>query len=232
LVGPGGEGFGLAAIRNPGGPAAVMGATGKDYAVGVMLSLEGLMQSLAKPPFPSRLCEYWLAVQASLAEAPMDELSARLINAFGGDEGKEPLSVQRHEHLEMWVLLGDPALRLPLVPLDVTLQSPGLVVAGKPLTIHGTVPDRLARAVVHVSLERPLSAEPAGVANASAPSAENCARANNFILTSAEASRSGNEFTCTLTPPSALPWTNLVLRATADTTNESGLGVLTLAVGR
>ena len=232
LRGPGGEGFGLAGIRNPAGPAAVMGATGKDYAVGVMLSLEGLMQSLAKPPFPSRLGEYWLAVQASLAETPMDELTARLINNFGGDEGNEPLSVQRREHLEMWVLLGDPALRLPMVPLDVTLQNPGPVVAGKPMTIHGALPGRLAGAVVQVSLERPLGAPPAGVDNARAPSAENCARANNFILTSAKASLSGNQFTCALTPPSALPWTNLILRATAATTGESALGVLPLSVGR
>lgn len=231
LGGPGGEGFGLAGIRNPAGPAAVMGATGKDYAAGVMLSLEGLIQSLAKPPFPSRLGEYWLAVQASLAEAPMDELTARLINAFGGDEGKEPLSVQRREHLEMWVLLGDPALRLPIVPLDVTLQTPGLVVAGKPMTVQGTLPGRLAGAVVHLSLERPIGAVPAGVDSASVASAENCARANSFILTSAEASLNGNKFTCTLTPPSALPWTNLVLRATAATSGESALGVLSLAVG-
>jgi hypothetical protein len=70
------------------------------------------------------------------------------------------------------------------------------------------------------------------VDKASPPSAENCARANDFILTAAEASLSGIHFTCTLTPPSALPWTNLVLRATATTADQFAFGILTLAVGR
>jgi hypothetical protein len=232
LRGAGGEGFGLAAMRNPAGPVAVMGATSESYSAMGKLALEGLMQPLAKPPFPSRLGAYWLNVQAGLAEGPMDELTFRLLDQIDGAKGKVPLSVQRREHLEMWLLFGDPALRMPIPPLDVTLQTPPSVVAGQPITVDGTIPDRLAGATVHVTLERPSSAEPAGVDKASPPSAENCARANDFILTAAEASLSGIHFTCTLTPPSALPWTNLVLRATATTADQFAFGILTLAVGR
>jgi hypothetical protein len=230
--GAGGEGFGLAAVRNPAGPVAVMGASGQDRSAAGMLALEGLTQPLAKPPFPSRLGDYWLAVQAGLAEAPMDGLTFRILDQIDGSKGKVPLSVQRREHLEMWLLLGDPALRLPIPPLDVTLQTQGPVVADKQLIVSGTLPDRLAGAAVRLTLERANGAEPVGVDNTNAPSAENCARANNFILTASGASVTGNHFTCALTPPSALPWTNVVLRATAATTNESALGVLTLAVGR
>jgi hypothetical protein len=232
MSGARGEGFGLAAIRNPAGPVAVMGATGEDYSAPGMLALEGLMQPLAKPPFPSRLGEYWLAVQAGLAEAPMEDLVFRCLDQIDGSKGKVPLSVQRREHLEMWLLLGDPALRLPIPPLDVTLQTPGPVVAGKKITVCSTLPDRLAGATVHVTLERPSDAKPAGVDNAGAPAAENCARANNFVLTAGDARLTGNHFTCTLRPPAELPWTSLVLRATAATTGESALGVLTLTVGR
>ncbi len=126
----------------------------------------------------------------------------------------------------------DPALRLPIPPLDVTLQTQGPVVADKQFIVSGTLPDRLAGAAVRVTLEQPGGEKPAGVDNTGAPSAENCARANNFILTAADAILTGNHFTCALTPPSALPWSNIILRATAATTNESALGVLTLAVGR
>jgi len=161
----------------------------------------------------------------------MEELEFRFLDQIDGSKGKVSLSVQRREHLEMWLLLGDPALRLPIPPLEVTLQTPGLVVAGKPLTVRGTLPDRLAGAAVHVTLERPSGAKPASVDNAGALSAESCARANNFILTAADARLTGTHFTCTLTSPAALPWTNLVLRATAATTDESALGVLNLSVG-
>jgi hypothetical protein len=232
LHGPDGEGYGLAAIRNPAGPVAVIGATGESYSAPGKLALEGLLQTLGKPPFPARLGDYWLAVQTGLAEAPMDELTFRLLDQIDGTQGKVPLAVQRREHLEMWLLLGDPALPLPIPPLDITLQALGPVVAGKQITVNGTLPDRLTGAAVHVTLERPINAAPAAVSNASAPSAENCARANNFVLTAGDASITGNHFTCTLTPPTSLPWTNIILRATATTTNEFALGVLTLPVGR
>jgi hypothetical protein len=232
LRGPGGEGFGLAAVRNPAGPVAVMGATGEDYGAGPMLAGEGLLQSLAKPPFPSRLGDYWLSVQASLAEAPMDELTFRIVNYFDHNKSNDPLPAQRREHLEMWMLLGDPALRLPIPPLDVTLESLDRVVPGKPMTVHGALPDRLAGVGVTVTLERPLGAEPAGAGNAGAPTAEHCARANDFVLATAMADVTGNQFICPLTPPAALPWSNLVLRATAATSNESAIGVLTVSVGR
>ena len=146
-----------------------MGATGEDYSAPGMLALEGLKQALAKPPFPSRLGEYWLAVQAGLAEAPMEDLIFRLLDQIDDYKGKVPLSVQRREHLEMWLLLGDPALRLPISPLDVTLQSPGPVFAGKQIAVSGTLPGRLAGAAVHVTLERPNGAKPLGVDNAGAP---------------------------------------------------------------
>jgi hypothetical protein len=232
LRGTGREGFGLAAVRNPAGPVAVMGATGEDYGAGPFLAGEGLMQSLAKAPFPSRLGDYWLAVQASLAEAPMDELTFRIANYLDHDKFTDSLPEQRREHLEMWILLGDPALRLPIPPLDVTLESLGAVVPGKPMTVRGALPGRLAGAVVTVTLERPLGAEPAGSDNAGAPTAERCARANNFVLATARAVVTGNQFTCPLTPPAALPWSTLVLRATAATANESALGVLTVSVDR
>jgi len=226
------EGFGQALIRNPAGPVAVMGATAESYSAAGLLALNGLMQRLAEPPFPSLLGEYWLAVQTGLAEGPMDELTFGLLDKIDGSNGRIPLSVQRREHLEMWLLFGDPALRLPIPPLDVSLQNPGPVMAGKQITINGTLPDGLAGATVQLTLERPISAEPAAVGKAGAPSAENCARANSFVVASAAANLIGAHFTCTLTSPSELPWSNVVLRATAATSNQSALGIVTLPVGR
>jgi hypothetical protein len=65
-------------------------------------------------PFPSRLADYWLAIQAGLARGEIDDFTFKLYDQADGTKGRVPLETQRLEHLEMWMLLGDPALRLPV----------------------------------------------------------------------------------------------------------------------
>jgi hypothetical protein len=60
---------------------------------------------------------------------------------------------------------GDPALRLPIVPADITLDVAGPVSAGREFTINGCLPERLAGATVRVALERPLASAPGGSGN-------------------------------------------------------------------
>ncbi len=58
--------------------------------------------------------------------------------------------------------------------------------------------------------------------------AANFQRANSFTLATAEAKSRGREFTATFTVPPRLPWTNLILRASATLSGKTGLGVMTL----
>jgi hypothetical protein len=111
---PNNDGYGLAVMRQPNGPAALIGATGESYAAPGLLAADGLLKCLREPPFPSRLADYWLAVQAGLAEGPIDTFTFNLYDQADGTKGTVPLEVQRREHLEMWMLFGDPALRLPV----------------------------------------------------------------------------------------------------------------------
>lgn len=235
-----GDGYCLAAMRNPAGPAAVIGASAESYGAAGLLAADGLLRCLARTPFPSRLADYWLAVQGGLARGPIDDLTFSLLDQGDGTGGKVPLAMQRLEDLEMWTLLGDPALRLPVVPVDVSLETTGPVRAGQTLTVNGTVPARLAGAALRVTLERPLSSRPANLeplpldspANHAARdriAAGNCGRANQFVLASATAVADARHFQCVLAAPK-LPWPEVVVRAFAEKDDECAEGVATLRV--
>ena len=237
------EGYGLAAMRNPGGPVAVIGASAESWSAPGQLALDGLLQCCSKPPFPSRLADYWLGVQAGLARGEIDDLTFKLYDQFDGSQGTVPLSVQRLEHLEMWMLLGDPALRLPIPPMDISLEVAGPVGAGWGITVNGVLSDRLVGATVRVSLERPLASVPADLeilpaespGNRSArerAAIDNHQRANNVVLATVDARLKGNRFTCAVDVPARFSWSHVVIRAYAATKNESALGVITLPVSQ
>ncbi len=238
---PRGEGYGLAAIRNASGPVAVIGAAGSSDSAAGQLAAEGLLTRLAKPPFPDRLGDYWLAVAAGLAHGNMDAATYALLDMADGSGGQESLATMRLEHLEMWALLGDPALRMPVVPLDITLDPIGPASAGKPLTVSGLLPKRLGGAAVRLALERPKnspsynlesvpSATPQNRAALAGLVATNHQRANDFVLVSTNAETLDHVFKVTLRVPDRVPWRTLVLRASSTLSNETALGICIIPV--
>jgi hypothetical protein len=236
-----GDGYGLAAMRNPNGPVAVIGATGESYSAAGELAVEGLLVCLKQPPFPVRLGDYWLAVATGIAHGEMDETTFALLDMADGSGGKMPLASQRREHLEMWLLLGDPALRMPVVPTDISIQPPQAISPDKDIEIRGQLPVRLKDATVRLSLQRPLTSKPASQAEIPPNSSENrqareqafVARhqsANSLMLTTAETKAAGDHFTMSLKAPTDLPWSNVVIRATATASNEAAIGVISVPV--
>lgn len=235
------EGYGLAAMRNRGGPVAVIGASGESYSAAGLLAVDGLLWCWAQTALPARLADYWLAVQGGLAQGPMDELTFALLDKSDGSGGKVPLAEQRREDLEMWMLLGDPALGLPVLPADVSLEAAGPVGAGRSLAVSGVLPARLAGAALRVTLERPLASHPADLGRLPADTPENRAardgvadenrrRANQFVLAAASATAEGVRFKCALAAPDKLSWPRVVVRAYAEKGAECGQGVAELPV--
>jgi hypothetical protein len=235
LRGDDGEGYGVAAMRNPGGPAAVLGSHGICFAAMVQLAADGLFQAGFADKCPERLGAMWLGLKSGLAKGKIDAGTYTLLDAVDGDKNI-PQSVQRQEHLEMFLLLGDPALRLPALPNDLRLKADGEAVAGKSLTVRGEVPDRLRGAKVRLTLERPLSSGPEGLAfvpRKAGPERDrillaNHERANNFVVLSKDVSLSGNAFTEHMQLPAEIPWPRLILRAQATMPGAGGIGVLVL----
>ena len=159
LSGPDGEGYGIAAARNPSGPVAVMGSHGICFAAMVQLAADGMFHAGFAEQCPERLGDTWLGLKSGLAKGKIDAVTYSLLDAVDGDRDI-PQQTQRREHLEMFLLLGDPALRLPAVPADVQVRAEGEIVAGNTIAIHVELPERLATAKVRLTLERPPSSEP------------------------------------------------------------------------
>ena len=235
LKGKDGEGYGVAAMRNANGPVAVVGSHGICFAAMVQLAADGLFEStFAKAP-PQRLGESWLAIKNGVARGKIDALTFRLLDAVDGDK-TIPQATQRQEHLEMFLLLGDPALRLPCMPADVEISSENTVSPAKKLRVTGKVPDRLAGARLRITLERTVSsvpdaleALPDGPARVLAMLA-NHERANRFVLTTSESTVKDCRFQVTLNVPVNLPWPRLILRAYAASKREEGMAVRILEV--
>ena len=56
--------------------------------------------------------------------------------------------------------------------------------------------------------------------------------ANSFVLASYRAKASGKHFAASIEPPANLRWPILILRASATSSNETGIGILQLPTTR
>jgi hypothetical protein len=236
LKGKDGEGYGVAALRNPDGPTAVLGSHGICFAAMVQLAADGLVDSTFTGRPPERLAESWLALKKGLAEGKIDDVTFRLLDAVDGDS-TIPQATQRREHLEMFELLGDPALKLPAMAEDLTLKVDGKAAPGAALTVRGEAPARLEGARVKLTLERPVTSTPAGLEPLPKAAGKerdrvmlaNHERANRFALAEAEAVVKDGRFEAKLDLPTAkLPAAKLYLRAYAATERQEAQTVLTV----
>lgn len=140
----GGEGFGLFAFRNPRGPVAVVGANGESAGAMGKLAFEGLLPVLEQESPPARLGAWWLAMARGLGEGDISATAFFLFDQVDGSGGEVPLEDQRNEHLEMWGLLGDPALRLPVDPRTLALEveeEPAREEGVRVLHVRGRLPE-------------------------------------------------------------------------------------------
>lgn len=114
LAGLDGQGYLVAAMRNPHGPVACIGAFGESYAAHGQLVMDAFVGVLkANDSAGERLAFGWLAAQRGIARGPLSPLTFWLYDQADGSRGRVPLAAQRLEHAEMWTLLGDPALKIP-----------------------------------------------------------------------------------------------------------------------
>jgi hypothetical protein len=235
LQGVDGEGYGLAAMRNPNGPAAVIGSHGICFAAMVQLAADGLFESTFAQAPPQRLGDSWLAIKNGVARGQIDEITFSLLDAVDGDK-TIPQATQRQEHLEMFLLLGDPALRLPRMPEDIEISTEPVVSPGEKMTVSGKLPARLADARVWLTLERMVNSVPEDLETLprrpqtarERVMRANHERANRFAVASAETVAKAVRFQATLDVPAKLPYPRLILRVYAATEDEEGLAVRTL----
>ena len=137
----------------------------------------------------------------------------------------------------MFVLLGDPALRLPQVADDIAMDH---VVTGSSVAVRGTLPDRMRGATVRVSIVRSAASSPLDLEKVPArpgPQRDeamltNHRRANRFEVVAERVAAKGTRFGLTLTLPKDLPRGKLRLRVVATTDDEELICVQSLEVIR
>ena len=238
------EGYGLAAMRNPAGPVAVVGAVGESYAAAGQLAFNGLLADFSTAKLPDRLGDMWLHLKEGIAKGPLDFFTFTLFDYGDGSNGKVPLDEQRREHTEMWILLGDPALKLPSIAGEITLDAPQAALPGTTIKLRGALPAGMSGARrVRITVERPASGAPqdlepvpAGPPDVRAKAIlANHERANNPVLQSREADVVEGRFDAQFELPKTLPWPRIVLRATvlsatAEQEKTNSMGVATVKI--
>jgi hypothetical protein len=216
------EGHGFTAMRNPRGPAAVIGSVGESYSAAGQLAFDGLLTLLQKDEPPARLADYWLAAMQGLTSGKIDSLSFGMLDMADGSGGRVPLDDQRKEHVEMWQLLGDPAMHLPLLPATVKLTGPAQAVPGGTVEISGELPASLHSSLVQLTLERP----PGDII----PGADH-AKANNPVFHRQAVTLAGSHFNgITLPVPAGYRGDSILVRATAEGDGGAAGGVLRIKV--
>ena len=118
---------------------AFAGAVGESYAAAGQLAFNGMLGDFSATKLPDRLGELWLDLKAGIAKGPLDLLAFTVLDYGDGSQGKIPLDIQRQEHTEMWILLGDPAMRFPAAANEITLDVPKTAAPGTTIDVRGTV---------------------------------------------------------------------------------------------
>ena len=221
LDGPQGEGYGLAAMHSAGGPVAVIGSHGESYGAIGQLALDGLLLALNRETPPQRLGEYWLATKAGIARTPMDALTFWLYDQGDGSRGRTSLEQQRREHLEMWLLLGDPALKLDVPNSRIELQADATARPGESLRLIGTLPTGFNAPTVRVQIERPFGS--------SLPA---LTPANDLRLKSFDVPVVDGQFDVSVPIPEQPRYPRLIVRAIAISPDQAAFGVSVVTIKR
>jgi hypothetical protein len=232
------EGFGLTAVRSPGGPVAVIGATAESYSVAGLTAFNGLLPCFTGDRFPERLGEAWMDIQHGIAAGPVDYLTAKMLDYGDGSSGRIPLEIQRQEHQQMWTLLGDPALRLPEVAAEISLHVPAAVKATERLSVQGQLPEGSHVDHVRIQLERSAGSLPTDLAavpdqrggGRDAVVLGNFYKAQNLMLATEVVPVHEGKFTIELDVSKGLPGSALGVRVIAGEGNDRAMGAVRVTI--
>jgi hypothetical protein len=211
---------------------AVVGSHGVCDAAMSLLMSNGLLKCLADEAGPDRMGDLWMSMIRNLAKGPINPILLRLLNEVDGDP-KVPHAIRRKEHLEMFVLLGDPAFKLPAVGHRLKLEMAAEVSPGAKVTIQAAIPRELVGAKGFLTLERAPTDPPAGLkplppegdADREAVMVANHEASNRTVLASQAVQVAGDSTRVEVEVPSRCPWERLCVRLYVATEQADGMGV-------
>ncbi|MCA9320512.1 MAG: hypothetical protein KDB53_07245, partial [Planctomycetes bacterium] len=140
-------------LREPGGPIAVIGGTRITHPLPNALLGESLITRFFDTDL-SRVGEVVASSRRALHEGSTKNLLGPLAAAIMGPIDQERL-LRDHDHL--YVLLGDPAMRIARPELTLDLKAPDEARAGTTIRIECRLPEAFSTDEVELSLEVPRS---------------------------------------------------------------------------
>lgn len=223
------DGYAWAAMRNPYGPVAVMGAAATSNAIFGQVGFDQMMTCLSQAEPPRRLGRYWQAVQEGITCKPINSFLFRLYDNADGSGGKVPLAEQRKEHLEMWSLLGDPAMLIPMPAQEIEITDVSALIPGRPLQVTGIVDRVLDGGRLIVVLERRFEDvfQVWGQFDESQPLFQ---QANDVVIAETRGQIQNSAFNAEITLPDGLPFQRVVLRICVDSGDRRDMAEKLLAV--
>src|SRR4030095_16110844 len=171
----------------------------------------GMLTRMSTDPSLTTVGDFWEGVQHGLREGPLYAADFKMLDMADGSGGKLTLEAQRAEHLESWMLLGDPAMPLLAKALPIQLRA-NKSASGNEVEIIGELPPSLSKSRLRLTLERhpgnirtdlpevPPSGEPRREA-----ARKRRALSNDHVLATTELTAEGTAFKATFPLPSSLP---------------------------
>ena len=138
----------------------------------------------------------------------------------------------------MWMLLGDPAMKLPDPPAEIRLETPAEITEATTIAIRGALPSAFPGTQVRITLLRPMSGQPLDIQPVPEvpPEARSRAilanhdKANAMVLLTKDTTARHGRFEVQLDLPKKLPWPRVILRAQAIHDDADALGAMSVPV--
>ncbi|MCB1100423.1 MAG: hypothetical protein KDN22_32970 [Verrucomicrobiae bacterium] len=219
---PGHDGHGYSAMRAVGGPAAFIGAEHCSNAAIGLLAFDGLAKILTQDASGNpTLADCWQAIFGGIESGDIDPTIFTLMDQFDGSGNTVSLADQRKEHLQMWMLLGDPAMKIPMITEKIGLEVESAEVEpGGKFIVRGSLPDGWGDAKITVTAERTM---------ASKPSQGQQAEVNDFVLAMTTVEAKGR-FELALELPGDIPWEAILVRAIAESEGRAAQETISIPV--
>ena len=210
---PGQDCIGEALLRRPDGPVAFLGSSrdSQPYANGLLGF--GLVLELFSDDRPATFGETIVAAKRRMVSDPKNPERTRFDAMATMFLTPQEMESQRIEHLALYNLLGDPALRLAYPDAACRIEAPAAATAGAGLEVGVTSKDVPAgRAIVTVEVDRRRwvgEVEAAGPGDAAGSKEErilgNYRTANRKVIARAEVEFDGGAFAVAIDLPAGAP---------------------------
>ncbi|MGI9516777.1 MAG: C25 family cysteine peptidase [Pirellulaceae bacterium] len=241
IQGAHGEGYAQASLRSSGGSVAAIGATGLSYAAAGKWAIDGFFECVADDQPPQLLADYWMAALKGIATSPMPDEVFLALDQADGSRGTTSIDQQRLEHLEMWVLFGDPALRVPAESPALELNAEWNPDAdGHVIEISSPLSDEWSDCEFVVIIERPLNSEATDLQRVRRRKEleqldiilENWNKSNRFEIARKTATVTDEGIRLSIELPDEIPWDHLVIRALMQSGDKRQVGLAEITVPR